>query len=361
MKITNINQILPAIQDKPEFIVMDKGWYQVVDYVYQQPTTFDSPEAMECRGIKFCKEGLILARPFKKFFNVGEAGTSIDLRKPHTIYEKLDGSMVHATRHPDTGHIYLMTRKGHTDVAKKAERVAMSQPGVVELCSDAIAAGFTPIFEYIGPENRILLRYESSKLVLIAMRKIVTGTLLPTSSMLVWSDTYCVPIPEVLRADTDDQNKFVAQVRAMSDIEGFVVYSDQHMAKIKTEEYVIQHRALDDLSSKKKVVALCCQGFADDVLAVLDPADKAELEDFNYRLQYEVDVLATNVNNIVDRCKKLSRKDFAVNIVAELTMTPWLKSCLFGVRDGGNATQLVLQAISRGGYRDLDTLKWRGE
>jgi RNA ligase len=62
-KITSIHPILKAIEGKEEFIVIDKSDYKVVDYVFQTPTTFDDPLLMECRGIKFCKDDMILARP----------------------------------------------------------------------------------------------------------------------------------------------------------------------------------------------------------------------------------------------------------------------------------------------------------
>ena len=69
MRIRNISELLPFVDQKPEFVVLDRGDYQVIDYVYQDQHTFDIPELMECRGIKFDKYGLILARPFRKFFN----------------------------------------------------------------------------------------------------------------------------------------------------------------------------------------------------------------------------------------------------------------------------------------------------
>ena len=63
--------------------------------MYQDQHTFDIPELMECRGIKFCPEGLILARPFRKFFNYGERGADLPAHRPHYITHKMDGSMVH--------------------------------------------------------------------------------------------------------------------------------------------------------------------------------------------------------------------------------------------------------------------------
>ena len=361
MKIMNIDQLLPAIQDKPEFVVLDKGWFQVIDYVFQQPTTFDTPEAMECRGIKFCKQGLILARPFRKFFNYGEAGTHMNLRKPHTIYEKLDGSMVHAARNPDTGLIYFMTRKGCTDVAKKAERVAMSQPGIVELCHTALRVfDMTPIFEYTGPENRILLRYEDSTLTLLALRHIINGDMLPADGLRSFAKQFRVPIPETVVSSTEDPDTFAAQVRAMQGNEGYVVYFDDgHMVKIKTEDYVIKHRALDDMSSKNKIVILCCQGFMDDVIPILDQADKDELINFNGELQREVTTLAVTVNELAALARKITRKSFALEYVPSLK-PKWLGGCVFGVLDGKDARALVLKAVERGGYVDIG-VTWRGE
>ena len=92
MKITNIQPLLRAIESKPEFVVIDKGDFTVIDYVYQDQHTFDDPITMECRGIKFDKDGLILARPFRKFFNYGERGADLPIHRPHIITEKLDGS-----------------------------------------------------------------------------------------------------------------------------------------------------------------------------------------------------------------------------------------------------------------------------
>ena len=71
MQISNINHLRLHVVDKPEFVILDKGDYQVIDYVYQDQHTFDNPALTECRGIKFDMNGTILARPFAQFFNYG--------------------------------------------------------------------------------------------------------------------------------------------------------------------------------------------------------------------------------------------------------------------------------------------------
>jgi len=61
--------------------------------------TFDSPEALECRGIAFDQSGKVISRPLHKFFNVGEKEwlSSDSLMKRSdisAIFDKIDGSMI---------------------------------------------------------------------------------------------------------------------------------------------------------------------------------------------------------------------------------------------------------------------------
>lgn len=360
MKITNIRQLLPFVESRPEFVVIDKGYYTVIDYVYQDSDTFNEPESMECRGIKFDSNGLILARPFRKFFNYGERGSDLPIHRPHTITTKLDGSMIHPA--VVNRALFFMTRKGHTDVAKKAERHVMTSGlPYAEFCMQALKDGWTPIFEYIGPDNRIVLRYDEPSLVLLAMRHTVEGTIMDYLALLSSADVFGIPVvtpPDLPAASLIDADAFVKHTRELEDEEGYVIYFDSgYMVKVKAEDYVLKHRALDDLGSKKKVVALCCQGFTDDVLPILDEADKAELIAFNHELQRVVDILVLAAKAMIGTA--VSRKEFALDIAP--TITPkWLAGVVFGVMDGKNARMLVLKAVEKGGYEDIG-VKWRGQ
>jgi RNA ligase len=367
MKITSIHSLLPFVEKKPEFVVIDKGDYTVIDYVYQDSNTFDEPELMECRGIKFDRDGLIIARPFRKFFNYGEKGSGLPIHRPHAITEKLDGSMIHPVRLGR--NLFFMTRKGHTDVARKAERYVMSSGlPYTEFCLAAIKDGWTPIFEYIGPDNRIVLRYEKPKLALLAMRHMVEGIIMNRMDMLHTTDMYKIPVASQvdlpLAADPKvSVDQFVRYTRALENAEGYVVYFDDgYMVKVKAEDYVLKHRALDDLGSKKKVVALCCQGFMDDVLPILSEADAAELLEFNDALQSEIRLMtltAIGLAAMVEPVGVMTRKHFALDMAPQIKPR-WLAGVVFGFIDGKDARMQVLKAVEKGGYMDLN-VKWRGE
>jgi RNA ligase len=362
MEIYNIKQLLPFVEQKPEFVVLKKDGYQVIDYVYQDQNTFDIPELMECRGIKFCPEGLILARPFRKFFNYGERGADLPVHRPHTITEKLDGSMVHPVLLDR--RMFFMTRKGHTDVAMKAERHVLSTPGIdyQGFCHSAIRNGWTPIFEYTGPNNRIVLRYEKEALTLIAMRRIIAGEMATREELRNFVNGFNVPLVKTKTFQLKGQiDEFITHTRALTDAEGYVIYFDDgYMVKIKAEDYVLKHRALDDLGSKKKVVALCAQGFMDDVLPILSEADADELMVFDHDLQEEVNQLARVAHGLIELCQDdpEGRKRFALN-VAPTVKPKWLAGVCFGVMDGKDARMLVLKAVEKH-YNDIG-VKWRGE
>jgi RNA ligase len=219
------------------------------------------------------------------------------------------------------------------------------------------------VFEYIGPDNRIVLRYDEPMLVLLAMRETVSGQFIPFSGLNRWGREYGIPVVscrDIGSACTAEE--FVKYTRELKGEEGFVVYFDDgYMVKVKAEDYVLKHRALDDLGSKKKVVALCCQGFADDVLPILGDADKEELIAFDRALKAEISRLVHIAHGLVYPVVQgvISRKDFALSPVQNVRPS-WLRGVCFGILDGKNAQRLVLQAVEKGGYADIG-VKWRGE
>ena len=75
--IRTIDDVLPHIEGREEFIVAEREGYKVINYVVAMADTFDmtGPSDLggairrECRGLKFAPNGEIAARPFFKFFN----------------------------------------------------------------------------------------------------------------------------------------------------------------------------------------------------------------------------------------------------------------------------------------------------
>ncbi len=112
--------------------------------------------------------------------------------------------------------------------------------------------------------------------------------------------------------------------------------------------------------SKREVVALCCQGYTDDVLPLLNEADAAELREFNGALMQEVHEIVQQVKHLGQMVKTgtMSRKHWALTYAPNIE-PPWLAGVAFGVMDGKSARMLVLKAVEKH-YEDVGVL-WRGE
>lgn len=130
----------------------------------------------ELRGIIFDEStGEIVSRPFHKFFNFGEEpGTDLKslAYKPFKVYEKIDGTMIHFFKWD--GRIHAASRSGDTVHSRKAMEIAKSMNMVDEIGRE-IDLGYTPIFEMVGPSNKIVVNYEKDCLIYLNSRRRDTG------------------------------------------------------------------------------------------------------------------------------------------------------------------------------------------
>lgn len=192
-EIRHVDDLLNSINQK-NFIVKKTPTYIAVCYYFNSEEVFPSrltnPKeysySVECRGIKFCSTtGKILARPLHKFFNLNERNdfSEEEVSKIYeksndiTITEKLDGSMVHPMK-IFTGEVLWCTKMGTNSISKMAENFVLKNPKYkkfAEWCFTQGEMGWTPVFEYISPENRIVIEYKEENLILLAVRDNVTG------------------------------------------------------------------------------------------------------------------------------------------------------------------------------------------
>jgi len=116
-KIKTIEDVLPAVEDRKEFVVAERDFGTVINYNVQMTDTFNIDEddlmsnygraipkgimRRECRGLIFGLDGKIMSRPFHKFFNIGEREetqfAAIDMSRDHVVMEKMDGCLAEET------------------------------------------------------------------------------------------------------------------------------------------------------------------------------------------------------------------------------------------------------------------------
>ena len=362
--IRHIDDVLPHIREGTGIGVWRRDGYTVVDYTFMDRETFVAPIDHECRGLKFGADGTILARPFHKFFNLGERERveDVDWSAPHRVLAKLDGSMVHPARLD--GEVVMMTRGGVTVQSRAA--LAHATPGVLALSCEALEAGITPIFEFTSPDNRIVIAYERAELTLLAARETVSGRYLRHAELDALARAHDVPLVEGY-GSVEDAKAFATRVRGEADIEGYVVaFEDGHRLKLKTEAYALRHRALGGLAHEKNLLAWLAKGALDDVLPLLAPVPRERVEAYIGTVEASVRRRAETVETFVAEHGRAERKAFAK---AAQGLDKALRSAAFAVLDGRDARDVILKHLEWAsgsetrvdGIRDLYGLpEWHG-
>lgn len=367
--IAHIDDVFPAIKDSPEFIVVEKDGYTVINYVVAGHDTFpdiaidwsdlDNPGyytqqdhyaaiRRECRGLIFGEDGRIINRRYHKFFNVNErdetALNRILFSESHYVLEKLDGSMVSPCF--VKGHLRWMTKMGITDTSMEAEAFVASRPDYTELAEHYLEHGFTPIFEWCSNKNRIVLDYPEDRLVLTAMRDMYTGLYMLHDSLDAIGRRYGIEVVKAYDVDSSKHPSYIVDmVRKAEDFEGVVLrFENGHMVKVKSDWYVRIHKVKSLLGQERDVVSLILNNELDDILPVLPREDVEKIERFGSLLQDCLKMAARTIALLVRSHKmEMDRKTFAVEHSAKFD--PLWRGLIFQFWDKECDEHLTYQAI----------------
>lgn len=196
-----------------------------------------------CRGLIVDSLGRVVARPFRKFFNYGqpEAGP-LDLSEPATVTDKMDGSL--GIWYPDGSLRGAIATRGAFD----SDQAILATDIWREDYQWEPPAGWTPLFEIVYPENRIVLDYGATKdLFLLGAVEIATGRSVgPHDERLFgW------PGPRAATLTLATLAEALAEP-PRPNAEGLVVHlhrSDERV-KIKQGDYVQLHRIVTGLNER---------------------------------------------------------------------------------------------------------------
>jgi len=370
--ISHINDILPAVAGRDEFIVVQKDGYQVVNYAVMMEDSFPVVNTVqltngdavtdhmyetqadhfaalrrECRGLVFDLDGNLINRRYHKFFNVNERDETrfekVDFSQPHVILEKLDGSMVSPCY--VKGHVRYMTKMGITDTSMEAEVHTTRFQIYREFAEYHLARGWTPVYEWCSNKNRIVLSYPEDRLILTAMRRMDTGAYMPYQEMVELCEYWDIPL--VKAYDYQDEN-ILDIVRNLEDTEGVVIrFDDGHMLKVKADWYVLRHKSKDAITREKNVLDYVVNERVDDVLPFLQAEDQARLLKFQTDFWKGVDRIAAAYKTYIDRIT-VDRKTWATeHLPARKLQDPHMGTVVFSWYDGKDVKETLLNIIRK--------------
>jgi RNA ligase len=223
--------------DNPELWILNYTEKAAYDSVWNNVT-------LNCRGLIVNAFGDIIARPFPKFFNYGQAGCPvIDLDEPAVVSDKLDGSLGILYQNPDTGKWAIATRGSFTsDQAIHATEILNTK-----YANYLPPKGVTMLFEIVYPENRIVCDYgDMDDLVLLGSVHIASGDSWDAGD-LDWD--WFGPKAEMFPYQTFRE---ALEAPPRPGKEGFVVnlHIQGVRVKIKQEDYIALHRIVTGLNAR---------------------------------------------------------------------------------------------------------------
>lgn len=341
----NIKEIARLVQEK--FISMQRHpeWnFRIFNYTAKaQYEKVWTPETLACRGLILDAKDTIVARPFKKFFNLEEHAEPLPA-SGFKVTEKMDGSLGILYWGED-GNPYLATRGSFvSDQAAVGNRLLQAFWRQKE-CFDR---RYTYLFEIIYPENRIVIDYgNESKLVFLAAVDIATGIDIDHASL-----------PDgIERVKHYDGITEIGAIRGHTreNAEGYVIRFDTGLRlKVKFDEYVRLHRILTGTNTRNIWDALRAGTDLSDVI------DRVPDEFYAWVTQTVKD-LRTQFHAVEAQAQQalqqhdyvgITRKDAALHILKHYKS---LSSIIFLMLDGRNYKDDIWKIIRPEATRPFKT------
>ncbi len=220
----------------------------VCSYMLSMDEIWNTPLGVEARGATFDAEtGELVSLPFEKFFNVNEkahtqaALVEADMANGFYVTEKLDGSMLTPIM-TNSGPVLKTKKTAFSDVAAAANMHATKN--VLDLCTAMYEVDYTPIFEYMTPDNKVVLDYgEEPRFVLLAARDMQSGNYMSYEALRGFGVQFDVPV--VNKVPVDSLQELLDKVETEEGIEGWVICTGKTRYKIKTRWYCERHNLVD--------------------------------------------------------------------------------------------------------------------
>lgn len=343
---------LDFYKSKPEDFNINKHRQKDLYIIkYKHPQVDWSNEwTRQARGIVLDGNSNVVSRPYEKFFNYKELEWRDDIDKEtkklsewddsnYEVIEKLDGSLAVVSQYDDeilyTSSGNLQGKFPHMFKVWFDKNLTPRQKRNLK----SLTKTYTLLFEYISPNNRIVVPYERTQMVLHGVINTRTGEEL-------FDEAPFNKIAEDIGVDTANRMGHIEletlmRVKKLQDLtenlfEGFVIRFDNgKRLKIKTDQYVELHSEhtlwLGGVDTKKKTklyIERIKDKTIDDLIAVMtEHRDKKAVEYINKVISKynEFDRLIEESKEIVNE-QNFSRKDYAINVGTD----DWIDKLVLG-------------------------------
>lgn len=248
--------------------IIDGYRVSVFNYRYATYNDFVDYNGFELRGLTFVfnSDGTLYQRfpLLGKFFNINENEStlyeSLKLKKIFKVYTKEDGSIISFIKLPNGKILAKSKTSFESEQANLAQSEFENNELINKMVTSWLDSGNHPIFELVGPKNKIVVDYESTKLLLIGLRSNEGGYL----------DLESFQIPKATKIDLN-LDQMLDLKTSLESCEGWVVeFEGGQKVKIKTDWYFKLHRILTDYTNREDyLIDMVINEKIDDILSQL--------------------------------------------------------------------------------------------
>lgn len=284
-----------------------------------------------CRGLIVDHTGKVVARPFPKFFNYGELDSASIPNLSFDVYEKYDGSL---------GILFYYDGKWNiSTVGSFHSTQAYTAMGILHdkypHALPKLNVEYTYLVEIVYPENQIVVKYDDTFLVLLAVINTETGDELDIKTVDVG-----LPIAKVYDGVNDYH---ILKDMVGTNQEGFVIkFSNNFRMKVKGDEYIRLHILRTQLTNvmiweslrdgmMQSLVEIIPDEYHDIVRTYVDGINSQ----FNY--------ISTAINTAYQSIPPFEhQRDYALYV---LEHHPSISSALFNLRKGVSIEHIVWNMV----------------
>jgi T4 RnlA family RNA ligase len=324
------------------------------------------PHSYWCRGTTFDITDITKVRlvslPLRKFFNLNECPdtmyNAIKHKKIAWIAEKLDGSLISNAHFEVDGKIYTTTKTKqtfHSSQALSAQRLSYYN-------HDSFFD-----YEYISPDNRIVIPYEKEELRPLESRSLddndykdiyevykdIIIEQLPELKSCLRTTNLCEhKMPQKMSMSSEYYNKTLEDfdviqkyITGNTSSEGVVItFQDGQKVKVKTDWYSALHRLRDSINNKKYLLEVILTDGFDDIISKVDDVYKDELHNLFFKIQRYITEKEYNIDRFHILNYRLTRKDYAIKAKQEMTGKLEFNTCM-SLYVSGKYTECNFQQI----------------
>ena len=278
------------------------------NYRLASSNDFKDRKNKELRGLVFVfnKDGSLYKRfvLLEKFFNLNQVPETlysvVKNYKIKFISNKEDGSISSFIKLP-SGKVIGRSKMGFdNDQANGINRVYKTNKDIKSFVDWCLSNDIIAVFEYVAPQNRIVLRYSEEELILLRLRDNKTGNHIDIREHLDKIGSIKIaPFEDDIR----DLDHLIELTATQVDKEGSIVTCEDEFGKdfffkIKCPWYMERHGLLTtDIYREHIIIGYILDDKIDDILGQI-PEDEKEAHE---RIQKIISIVKMEINKLVSQ------------------------------------------------------------